>query len=260
MASWATRRKFMYSTFVTLVLILLVALPAFYFLYKPPTCSDRIMNGNEEGVDCGGSCVMLCQNNFLPPKVIWGGAKFEKIADGIYNFASLIVNTNVDAGAKDVPYKIIVYDINGLMIKEQLGKVTLYPHRNSLVFNPSVFLDQSIPFKATFEFTSPPVWYKSSDELDKLVISDKKYTEDNNSSSLEVVLENRSLYDYNNVDVSVILSDINGNAIGFSKTKVDNIQSKSGREVASYTWPVNRNDNVKSIEVLPIIEPKFLNR
>lgn len=250
----------MYSTFVIFVLIILVALPAFYFLYKPPTCSDRVMNGDEEGVDCGGSCVMLCQDTFLPPKVIWGGAKFEKITDGVYNFASLVVNQNADAGAKDVPYKITIYDSKGLMIKEQYGKITLYPHRNSLAFVPSINLDKSIPFKATFEFTKPPVWYRSYDDLENLMILDKRYTEDGESSSLEVVLENRGLYQYNNIDVSVILSDENGNAIGFSKTSVDSIKSKNGKEVASYTWPINRDGDVRSIEILPIIEPRFLNR
>ncbi len=260
MASWATRRRFMYSTFVIIVLIVLVALPIFYFFYKPPTCNDRIKNGDEEGVDCGGSCVMLCQDIFLPPKIVWGGAKFEKISSGVYNFASLIINPNVDAGAIDVPYKISIYDEAGLMIKEQYGKVTLYPHRNSLAFNPLVNLDKSVPYKATFEFTSPPVWYRSNDELDKLIIVDKRYTEDSNSSSLEIVLENRGLLPYQNIDVSVILSDINGNAIGFSKTKIDSINAKNDREIASYTWPINRDNNVTSIEVFPIINPIFLNR
>jgi hypothetical protein len=260
MASWSTRRRFMYSTFVIFVLVVLVIVPLYYFFYKPPTCLDGIKNGDEEGIDCGGSCVMLCQDIFLPPKIVWGGAKFEKISNGVYNFASLIENQNVDAGAKDVPYKITIYDESGLMIKEQFGKITLYPHRNSLAFNPLVNLDKSIPFKATFEFTSAPVWYRSNDELDKIVIVDKKYIEDDKSSSLEVVLENRGLFPYRNIDVYVVLSDINGNNIGFSRTHIDNIDSKNDRQIASYTWPTNRNNRVTTIDVFPIIEPVFLNR
>jgi uncharacterized membrane protein len=91
-------------------------------------------------------------------------------------------------------------------------------------------------------------------------LKDKRYTEDSNSSSLEIVLENRGLLPYQNIDVSVILSDINGNAIGFSKTKIDSINAKNDREIASYTWPINRDNNVTSIEVFPIINPIFLNR
>lgn len=250
----------MYSTGVIFVLIVLVVLPLFYFFYKSPTCSDSIMNGDEEGVDCGGSCVMLCQDIFLPPRIVWGGAKFEKISNGIYNFASLIENQNVDAGAVDVPYKITIYDESGLMIKEEFGKITLYPHRNSLAFNPLVNLDKSIPYKATFELTSAPVWYRSNDQLDKLVVVDKKYTEDDDSSSLEVVLENRGLYTYNNINVSVVLSDINGNSIGFSRTQVDSIGNKNDRQIASYTWPTNRNNRVTKIDVFSIIDPVFLNR
>lgn len=256
MASWSTRRKFMYSTLVIFVLIVAVALPAFYFLYKPPTCSDGIMNGNETGIDCGGSCVRLCQSAFVPPQIVWGGAKFERVMDGVYNVSSLISNPNVDVGALDVPYKISLFDSNGMLIKEQLGKVNIYPHRNSLAFISAVNVDKRIPSKATFEFTDYPVWFKANDNLDDLAITNKNYTEDENASSLEVTLVNKGLLPYKNVQVSVILSDINDNVIGFSKTTVDSISARSGKEVASFTWPISRNNRVKTIEVIPSIVPE----
>jgi hypothetical protein len=255
MASWATRRKFLYASVSILLLILLVAVPFFLYYYKAPTCFDGIENGSELGIDCGGACVRLCQSAFLPPRIEWGGAKFEKQSEGLYNVASYIVNPNINGGAMNVPYKMMLYDASGLLITERFGTLTLYPRRNTLAFQTAVKVDKRIPAKATFEFTSPPVWYKSSDRLGGINILDKNYVDEINTSSLQVLLENKNLQPYQNLLVSVILYDVNSNAIGFSQTRVDSIDGKNGRQVAPYTWSFARDGKVAKIEVLPIIAP-----
>ena len=257
MASWSTKRKFQYFSALLTIVILLIIVPLVYFFYTPPTCSDNKQNGNELGVDCGGSCIKLCQNSFLPPKISWGGAKFEKIADGVYNVAAYIENPNINGAALNVPYKISLYDENGMLIVEANDKVDLYPHRNSLAFKSGIRVDKRIPVKATFEFTKSPEWFKSQDNLEGLIVTDKRYNEDKISSSLEIYFENKTLYPYNNIQVSVILSNAEGNAIGFSRTIIDEILPKSGKGIAPFTWPISRNNQVKTIEVLPMIAPTF---
>jgi hypothetical protein len=253
--SWSSRRRFAYSSIAIIALVVVIGVPAFALYYKAPTCSDGKMNGSETGVDCGGSCRRLCQNSFYPPRAAWGGAKFEKLADGLYNVSALIENQNIDAGANDVPYRMSLFDNKGLSIVEREGRVDLYPHRNSLAFESAVDAGKRIPAKVSFEFIEAPNWFKSQDALGGIAIVDKKYTEDDAGSSLEITLENRTLLPYNNLLVSVVLYDKEGNVIGFSRTIVDSIGPKNGKEVASYTWPINRKGLVTSIEVLPIITP-----
>lgn len=255
MASWSTRRKLNYALIVIFGLILFIAVPAFLIFYKAPTCFDGKMNGDETGYDCGGSCSRLCQSAFLPPRVGWGGAKFEKLADGLYNVASYIINPNMTGAAIGAPYKISLYDDRGILITEREGKVTLYPHRNSLAFQTAVDVDKRIPAKATFEFISAPLWFKSEDDLGGVTVTDKKYQEDEMSSSLEVTLENKTLIPYEDIQVSVVLYDIDGNAIGFSQTHIDSLPPRVGKEVAPFTWPVTRSGRVTSIEVIPSIQP-----
>lgn len=257
MASWSSRRKLGYTSLVVAALIILIGIPAFLLLYKPPACNDGIQNGTETGVDCGGSCVRLCQSSFLPPKVAWGGAKFEKVADGLYNVASLIINQNINGSALNVPYKISLYDKEGVLIVERKSTVTLYAHRNTLAFEPAVQVGKRIPAKATFEFTQAPVWFKSHDALDGLVVVKKEYTEDDTSSSLEVTFENKSLFPIQNIDTGVVLYDAEGNVVGFSRTHIDTLDAQNGREVAPFTWPISRNGKVISQEVYPIIAPTF---
>lgn len=256
MASWSSKRKTSYAIAVISAVILFVAVPVFLYFYKAPTCFDNKMNGDETGLDCGGSCARLCQSAFLPPRIEWGGAKIEKHSDGLYNVAAYIVNPNIDGAAENVPYKMSLYDAQGILIIEKEGTMTLYPHRNSLAFQTAVNTDKRIPTRATFEFTRAPQWFKSYDGLSDLAVINRKYQEDETSSSLEVTLENRSLFPLEDVQVSVVLYDPSGNVIGFSQTFIDSIGSKNSREIAPYTWPINRGGQVTTIEVIPSIKPQ----
>ena len=259
MATWSSRRKFLYGGTLLVVVIAIVGGIFFSLFYKAPTCYDRIMNGDEKGVDCGGSCIKLCQSTFLPAKIAWGGGKFEKVADGLYNVAAYIVNPNTNAAAVKVPYKFSIYDGKGLIVTTREGVIDIPAHRNTLAFEPAVLVSKRIPAKVTFEFLAPPLWFKSHDTLEGITIIDKKYSEDSKNSSLEVTLENESLLPYKNITVSAVLSDKDGNTIGFSRTLIDSISPKSAgqphREIAPFTWPKSRNGEVVSIEALPVAVP-----
>lgn len=254
MSTWSSRRKFTYGTVFVLVLILIIALPIFIIFYKAPTCTDGKKNGDELGIDCGGSCRKLCQSAFFPPYIVWGGAKFEKVANGLYNLSALIENQNLNGAAMNVPYRMSLFDERGILIVEKEGYVNLFAHRKSMAFESAVYVGKRTPARATFEFTKAPIWFKSHDALGGLSVLDKRYKEDENSSSLEVELRNNTVIPYNNVSVSVVLYDSLGNVIGFSRTQIDTISANS-KEIAPFTWPISRKGRVTSIEVIPLIVP-----
>lgn len=254
MATWSSRRKFIYGGSIIAVILLIIFSVFFSIFYKAPTCTDGIRNGGEQDVDCGGKCIKLCQSAFLPAKIKWGGGKYEKIADGLYNVASYIINPNTGGAAVNVPYKFTLYDEAGILITEKRGVVTLPAHRNALAFEPAVNVGRRNLSKVTFEFTKQPEWFKSHDSLNGLSVLDKKYTEEENDSSLEVTLENRNLLSYNNIVVSTVLYDGQDNAIGFSRTKIDSIKSQEPVS-AFFTWPSSRQGKVTSIEIFPSSEP-----
>ncbi len=251
MSSWSQRRKSVYALIVFLVVVGAVGIPSFYLLYQAPTCDDGIMNGREEGVDCGGSCQKLCQTSFLAPSLAW--TRFEQVSPGLYNVAAYIVNPNIDAEALNVPYHMVLYDDRGVLITDTAGKVTLPSHRNTLAFKGAINVAKRIPAKALFEFTAPPEWHKKKDGLTAIAIGDKNYLEDDLGSSLTVTIKNTSVYPLFNIGVYVVLYDKDGNALGFSKTSIDEIPAH-GSAPAPFTWPTNRHGAVISIEVLPVAE------
>lgn len=259
MATWASVRKTKYAIAAIIFLILIIGIPAFLFFYERPDCFDRIMNGDETGVDCGGICKRLCQSAFLPPKIEWGGPKMEKVGEGLYNVAAYIVNPNINGGAVDVPYRVTLYDESGSVIGGRDSKVNLYPHRNSLAFQAQVKAT-GLPSRATFEFLKSPEWFKSDDTLTNISIVEKKYEEEEKTSSLNVILQNKGLYVYKNILVGVVLYDSAGNVTGFSQTEVDTIAPNNGKETAPFTWPITRNGKVISQDVILSTKPLLSNK
>lgn len=251
MSSWSSRRKTIYGGTLTILILGVIAIFVFPLVYKAPTCSDGIKNGDELGIDCGGSCQKLCQSAFIPPSTRW--VDFEQLAPGIYNVAAYIVNSNPNGQASNVPYHIVLYDKKGIEIVDVPGIVNIPSHRNTLAFLSQVSTGKSIPYRASFEFKSAPDWNKGADQLGSLVIADKKYEDNNLGSSLDVKIRNTSVYPIGRLSVYAVLSDVDKNVVGFSKTVVDGIDPESETS-ASFTWPTNRQGSVISIEVLPVAE------
>lgn len=252
MSSWSRHRKLSVAAIVLLLLIAAVAVPAFLLFYKAPSCFDGAENGSETGIDCGGRCERLCQDNFLPASVAW--TRFEELAPGLLNVAAYIVNPNTEGEAKNVPYKLALYDGKGILIGEYNGTVNIPPHRNTLAFQTALQIGRSIPSKALFEFTAPPDWRKEADPLKSLSIGNKDYNEEGDASSLSVTLRNVSVSkSLGRMSVYTVLYDVGGNAIGFSKTIVDEIAPEES-VIAPFTWPRSRQGRVVSIEVLPVAE------
>jgi len=249
MSSWSKNRKSIYGGVVVVVLLLIIVLPTYLHFYKAPTCFDGIKNGKEQGIDCGGSCVRLCQSAFLSASVAW--TRFEEVAPNLYNVAAYIVNPNTEGEASNVPYHIILYDKEGVIITDKSGVVTLPPHRNTLAFQGAINVGKRFPAKALFEFTSFPNWHKRFDPLSKIAISNKVYSEDEGGSTLSVTISNSDIESLENVHVYAVLYDKDGNALGFSKTVLDEIPA-NGSVLAPFTWPLNRDGKVISIEILPV--------
>lgn len=256
MATWATKRKLTYASAAIVAAVIIIGIPAFLLFYKAPTCSDGIQNEGEQGIDCGGPCKTLCQNDFLSPVVVW--ASSENVAPGLYNLGAYVENPNIDGGAVNVPYQFSVFDNQGVLITKVNGVMDIPPNRDTLAFVGAVNMGQRIPAPGgvQFSFTSPPVWAKAEDTLGSLSISNKQYSEDSTGASLQATITNTGLTAYDDLTVFAVLSDVNGNELAFSKTVIDSVAGGAS-VVAPFTWPVSFNGAVVSEDILPVVAPSF---
>lgn len=252
MASWSRRRRSIYALSLIAIVLAAIVVPAYFYFHKAPTCFDKLQNGTETGVDCGGGCARLCPTAFLPPSVSW--VRYREVAPDIYNVAAYIVNPNPNVKASNVPYRMTLYGSGAVPIATTTGTVIVPLGRDTLAFQGSVRVPAgTVLVRAAFEFTSYPEWVSSSDLQTTLTVTDKRYSEDASGSTLFATIANSSERSTGSVTVYAILKDIDKNVIDFSKTVIDSIPA--GRsEVAPFTWPKNHDGRAVFQDVLPVAE------
>lgn len=252
MATWSSKRKTLYGLAAIVIVAALVVVPAWKLFYKAPSCFDGVKNGDEQGIDCGGSCTKLCTSDFLVvPPASW--VRFRQAAPHVYNLAAYIVNPNPNAGAKAIPYSFSVLDKDGIELASPKGTFDLPLGRDTIVFRAAVRLPDQQPARAIFSFGDPQ-WYVGQDPLRSLQVAGKQYSESTSTgSALDATLMNTSVLPMGPIDVYAVLKDADGNVIDFSKTVVDSI-APQGTALAPFTWPDSHSGKVISIDVLSVPE------
>ncbi|MFN4181426.1 MAG: hypothetical protein ACK4FA_01890 [Candidatus Paceibacteria bacterium] len=250
--TWAMRRQLMYIG----TLVLLFGGIGFWIGYphlnKPPTCADGKKNGDELGVDCGGSCKLACIATVDELKVIWSRAF--TVVPGRYNAVAYVENQNKNAGVVKLKYRFRFADKNNIYIGAREGETTIPPSGKFAVFEPAVDLGSSVPVYTSFEFTERPVWVQIPEEKirqSKLVVQNITISDEGTIPKLEATLVNPSFMTIPNVEVVALLYDNAGNAIATSQTYLASIGPEENVPLV-FTWRAPFSAPVVIKEIIPI--------
>ena len=250
--TWALKRQILYIVVLVAFFSLLGFLVAYPFLNKIPTCSDGIENGDETGVDCGGSCARACLLQVDKVSVLW--AQTFQVVPGRFNAVAYLENHNKDTAVYRLKYKFRFADANNVYIGKREGSTTVPPGAKFAVFEPAIDLGNSIPVYTSFEFTETPIWVSvPQDKINqlKLLISGVDLENANTSPVLSASVENTSLFPIHNVSVIGILYDNRGNAVSASRTFIDLLGAESKKDV-TFTWPEPTTGAIINKEIIPI--------
>lgn len=250
MLSWSTKRKSLYTLAFVSGVLLFIAAPTAYVVYRPPTCTDGKMNQAEQGVDCGGPCTNLCQEKELEPIVLWQRS-FE-VGPGAYNVIAYVQNPNVNSAAIQVPYIFRLYNSEQVLISERTGKVNLPPNKSFPVFEANVPSGKQIPSRISFEFRTKPYWVRQQSVFPDVRINKVLLSREQASPLLSAEIENKELVSYDRVPVVAILYDLQGNAVAASRTIIDSLDGQSVQPVV-FTWPKPFGTNISEKEIVPIL-------
>lgn len=210
----------------------------------PPLCTDGKQNGDEHGVDCGGSCSVLCKGEARAPVVLWARA-FET-APQAYTAAAYIQNNNLDAGARRVGYSFQLFDADNKLVVDRAGVADLPPVSVVPIVEPGINVGNRTVARALFSFSTEPVWVKAG-VLPKLAVSNQKLVAD--ASRLEASVSNDSFNDVR-ATVAAVLFDGDGVARAASKSTVS-VPARSSIPVV-FTWGEPAQGVVRAeITVLP---------
>ena len=232
---WATKRQLQYLGILFFSVILFIVIPFFVFIYKSPTCFDGAKNGKETGIDCGGSCRLLCTAEIANPISRWDPRVF-KVASSSYSVLAYMENPNVAAEVYNAPYSFKLFDAQGVLITERTGTTFIPKGINFAVFEPNVNTGERIPVRATFAFTKELTWVRNTTSSPVIDVSNQTLLSPDTTPRVEAKVTNNSLDRVPNIDLTAIVSDGAGNAIGASRTYIDALEPGQSEKV-TFTWP-----------------------
>src|SRR3989344_6978631 len=241
-----------------LILALIFSFFGFLIIYplfsKEPTCADNKRNGDETGVDCGGSCVKVCPAQASDVSVIW--ARAFKVIPGHYNAVAYLVNHNKNEAVQKINYRFRFADAKNIYIGKREGSTFIPPGGNFVVFEPGIDIGNSIPVYSTFEFTETPNWLQVPENKIsqlKILVSNIEIKDVDTSPRLSAVVKNNSLFTIPDVGVIVILYGENGNAISTSRTYLSKLSPLGSADI-NFTWPEPLPGAVVEQEIIPMFD------
>jgi hypothetical protein len=233
MLLWSTKRRFIYGGGAVLFFLAVLFLLFLNFLYKIPTCSDSVKNGDELGVDCGGSCLNLCTTDTLTPVVLW--SNIFNISGDVYSAVAYIENPNINSRNQTANYQFRIYDADNKLITIKEGVTSIPKNRKFVVFENGIILKNSKPKSADFKFTSFGQWQKDTTKDPEISLKYGTISGATSTPNLTGTIFNKSLNNISKIEVVVIVLDDKENAIGTSRTFIDNLQKNSSQDFV-FTW------------------------
>ena len=226
--SWSGRRKALYTSVVGVISFMLVIFVYQALFTAAPVCTDGKQNGLEHGVDCGGSCALLCAAETRAPVVSWARA-FEA-APQTYTAAAYIQNNNPGAGARQVRYTFQLFDSDNKLVVDRQGVADLPPVPTIPIIETGINAGFRAPARALFAFSSEPVWVRA-EVLPALSASKQSLSAD--GSRLSATIRNDSLTEASAV-VAAVLFDQEGVARAASKSTIT--VPARGETPVIFTW------------------------
>lgn len=202
-----------------------------------PVCTDGIQNGKEEDLDCGIlACDKACEPAIVPIDII--SSQLIKVGPGDYDFVAQVFNPNTSYGSSRVEYSIGSISgffyilpgqtkwlvLMGLKISENISNM-------KLVINNAQWEKLDVP-----------------DNTVNFILKKKDYHPTTKGTEMEAILYNDSNFDFDKIDVGVILFDEMNSIVGVGKTDIRTFVSKSERGF-TVAWPFALSGNVARQDV-----------
>jgi hypothetical protein len=246
--SWARRRQILYLSAVGGFLLLVFGVPTYFATRDEPTCFDGAQNADEQGVDCGGSCQLLCP--FQAGQLTLQWTRAFPVGEGRYNLLAYVENPNVSAVSFAVPYRFQVFDDQNILLYEREGVMPVTRHGVVPFFEPGVMTGYRTLGRTFFEITGTPRWERAG-ALPRIDIQSEAEVPDD-GARIEATVINEEVYPLENLKFVAAIFDINNNVMAASQTLIEYLPA-GGQDRIVFTWPEPFPNPVGRIDITPLI-------
>lgn len=222
------------------------------YIVKSPaaTCSDKIKNQGEKGVDCGGPC-SPCKEAAATKEMIVMETNFAPGGNDTYDVIAKISNPNDSIGAGAFNYIFTLKDAEGVEIATAEGTSFILPADTRYVAKLGLKVSGgAIPTGASLSIGDVK-WEKLSGiGKPQIGIYNKNFGPDVSSKGIEAdgVVRNESIYDLKKIEIIVLLRDKKGEIIGINTTQRDSVRAKEQQNF-QVTWPYALKADVNKVEI-----------
>ncbi len=245
-------RKYLVLGFLLLAIFVIAFLILFKLFYKQSTCFDGLKNQNESGVDCGGKCLKICEEDVSSIEVRW--ARAFKVKEGRYSVLAFAENNNLFVGKAD--YIFGIYDEENILIRNFEGTAFIPSRRPFAVFMGNIDVGFRKPGRVIFQFKEIN-WQKNTSGLDSISVKEVAREKDEKGAPrISVQLSNDDRNSVNDLVSVAVLYDSLGDAIGALRIPVGNIPPFESKKVY-FSWPLPLSSPIDKIDILKWVEPKF---
>lgn len=249
--NWSTKRKLTYG----LSLVFAILAISFYTfrdnIFPAPTCFDKKQNSYESGVDCGGTCLLMCKQDVIPLTVKWSRAL--PVSPNTYDIVAMISNKNINNASRALTYLFTVYDKNGQIITTTTGSTVAPINGDFPIIKQNIKMDKmpkevitqlfdGLHYKVTEKPTSPTVRqvntrYEAGDipRVFSSIINTKRVT-------------------ISNLPVRAVLYDMYDNAFAVGETVIPFLDKEQMKDI-SFTWGMTFKQSPTRINIYPIFDP-----
>jgi Mg-chelatase subunit ChlD len=234
MPSWSTKRQLLYLLIPLTVVFVIFGFVYSKYFYTIPSCFDGVKNGNETGVDCGGTCSLLCQGDAIAPVVLW--AKSFNVTGNVWNAVAYVQNSNFKSSAKNVPYEFKLYDENNNLVASRQGTIDIPRNKTFAVFEAGLIVSTATVKRTDFQFGDNVQWYQDTKAEPDITITNVPIENVTTSPKVEGTISNSNLYTVGPIELVALVFDGRQNVIGVSKTLVDPL-AKDASAPFVFTWP-----------------------
>lgn len=255
MNEWSRTRRRNALIIVLVCLAVIIFIPLLFFFRTEPTCFDNKQNGDEAGVDCGGSCSTLCGAQSLP-LVLKGDPRVLAIASTTYEVVAYVQNPNPTGKVMEASYTFKLYEASSTIpVRTIMGSTYVPKNMTFAIFEGPFDMGDKKPTRATFEWAPQSLnWEKDTEVVHDIFITHRGVETASTTPRINAEVKNRSLAPAFNIYLVALVFDGTGTIQAASKTYIDDLEPNEAEPVV-FTWPNGFSFMPSAIEIIPIVLP-----
>ena len=243
---WSTTRQFLFALGALSIIAVLSGGSYFFFFYEPASCFDGKQNQNELGVDCDGSCALLCKQPNI--SALW--TRSVRVAPGVYHAVALVKNPDTSSRGT-VPYEVSLFDVDNILVARREGILTLLPGDIVPLFEANVVTGERVPVRTFVDF-GPGRFERAERTASPVRILSFKLADE--QPRLTVLLENQTALPVQDITVTALLFDENEILVNASQTTLDSLDARERKE-AVFTWQEPFAELPNRVDIIPRVLP-----